>query len=341
MAFGSRKLKLDSGEELVMPNIVHTVARCTIIKQYLDFCKEENFTPLSHATMWRVLEVQEASQRKSLKGLDNTAADGVDGFDALHEILDKLEEEGADKEWCAQKRKRLKEAKLYLKTTYRDHCQKESMCPDHCRAFSLSDPDDADYRTACSHEHDFSCRDCEALKEVIQEIQFAIAKYSSKIDDKEKEGDLRHDAVAAEVKVKEWKAHIMRAHNQEQSKQNVLLSLQEDEVFVISDWAMKFLQMKFREKQSEWFAKRGIDWHICSVIARKGDKLEVSSYAYLFNSCSQDWFAVLSILENLMSVIKSSNPDITKAYLRSDEAACYHKVQPLSVSKRHWKSSRN
>ena len=49
----------------------------------------------------------------------------------------------------------------------------------------------------------------------------------------------------------------MRAHNQEQSKQKILLSLQRDEVFIISDWAMKFLQIKFREKQSEWFAKRG------------------------------------------------------------------------------------
>ena len=122
----------------------------------------------------------------------------------------------------------------------------------------------------------------------------------------------------------------MRAHNQEQSKQKILLSLQRDEVFIISDWAMKFLQIKFREKQSEWFAKRGINWHICSVVARKGEKLEVSSYAYLFNSCSQDCFTVLSILENLMSVIKRSDPLITKAYLRSDEAGCYHNSSLLA-----------
>ena len=165
VAFESQKLKLDSGEELVMPNIVQTVARCTIINQYLNFCKEENFSPMSLATMWRVLEVQEASQRKSLKRLDNTAADGVDGFEALHKILDELEEVGTDKEWCAQTGKMLKEAKLYLKTSYRGHCQEESRCPDHCRAFALSVPNDADYRTDCSHDHDFSCRDCEVLKE--------------------------------------------------------------------------------------------------------------------------------------------------------------------------------
>ena len=67
-----------------------------------------------------------------------------------------------------------------------------------------------------------------------------------------------------------------------------------------------------------------------SVVARKGEKLEVSSYAYLFNSCSQDWFTVLSILENLMSVIKRSDPLITKAYLRSDEAGCYHNSSLLA-----------
>ena len=41
--------------------------------------------------MWRVLDVQEASQRKSLRGLDNTAADGADGFDVLLRIVDELE----------------------------------------------------------------------------------------------------------------------------------------------------------------------------------------------------------------------------------------------------------
>ena len=248
VAFGSRKLKLESGEEMVMPNIVRTVARCTIINQYLDFCKEENFTPLSRATMWRILEVQEASQRKSLKGLDNTAADGAEGFEALYEIVDQLEEAGADKGWSSQTRKRLKESKLYLKTTYRDHCQEESACLDHCRVFALSDANDADYQTLCNHEHDHACRDCESLKEVIQEIQSSISEYSSKINDKEKEDDLRYEAGIAEVKIKEWKAHIMRAQNQEQSKQNILLSLQEYEVFIILDWAMKFTQMKFREK---------------------------------------------------------------------------------------------
>jgi len=97
VAYGTHTLKSDSGEDLVMPNVVRTVARCTIINQYLEHCKETGFQPISRSTMWRVLDVQEVSQRKSLRGLDNTAADGADGFDVLLRIVEELERVGAEK----------------------------------------------------------------------------------------------------------------------------------------------------------------------------------------------------------------------------------------------------
>ena len=85
-----------------------------------------------------------------------------------------------------------------MKTVYRDNC----------------DPADSDYCTGCGHDLNISCNDCKALKEAIQEIHSAIGKYSSEINNKE-EDDLRHNGLVAEEKVKEWKAHILRAHNQE------------------------------------------------------------------------------------------------------------------------------
>ena len=92
-----------------------------------------------------------------------------------------------------------------------------------------------------------SCNDCEVLKKAIQGIHSAIEKYSSMLRIKEKEDDLRHDALVDKEKVKEPKAHIMRAHNQEKCKQSVLLSLLEDEVFILSDWAMKFVNKVSRK----------------------------------------------------------------------------------------------
>ena len=89
---------------------------------------------------------------------------------------------------------------------------------------------------------------------------------------------------------------------------------------------MKFTQVKFREKQSEWFGKRGLSWHVSSVVSKDIAKQTtyVTSYVHLINSCSQDWFSVLSIVEDLFYNIKANNPDIKTVYLLSDEAGCYH-----------------
>ncbi|KAK3747366.1 hypothetical protein QZH41_005267 [Actinostola sp. cb2023] len=182
VAYGSRTIKLDSGEEFSMPNVVRTVARCTIIPQYLEFCMETEFEPVSRSTMWRVLEVQEGSQRKSLQGLDNTAADGADGYEALLKIVDNLEEVGSSTEWCSLTRKKLHAGKLYLTTNYRAHCQDDSnQCPDHCRPFALSDPEDSDYKTVCDHTHDLACTDCESLADAVQDVQPEIRNNSSRL----------------------------------------------------------------------------------------------------------------------------------------------------------------
>ena len=89
---------------------------------------------------------------------------------------------------------------------------------------------------------------------------------------------------------------------------------------------MKFTQRRFREKQSDWYAKRGMSWHVSSVITKKleTNKLEVCTYAHLIDSCTQDWYSVLSAIENLLQVLYKSNVKISKVCLGSDEAGCYH-----------------
>ena len=96
VAYGTRNLKLESGEKLVMPNVVRTVGRSTMIELYFKQCRQEEFFPLGRSTLYRILKVREASQRKSLQGLDNIAAGGADGFDAMQKVVDILEQSGAN-----------------------------------------------------------------------------------------------------------------------------------------------------------------------------------------------------------------------------------------------------
>ena len=104
-----------------MPNVVRTVTRSTMFEQYLEYCKEQCYEPLSRSTLFKILEVRETSQRKSLQGLDNTAADGVVGFQTLKKLVETLEKGGMEKQWCLDVRK-LRDAKRYLKTDFRVHC---------------------------------------------------------------------------------------------------------------------------------------------------------------------------------------------------------------------------
>ena len=121
-----------------------------------------------------------------------------------------------------------------------------------------------------------------------------------------------------------WKAHIIRSINQEEAKQDSLKTPDAASPILIMDWAMKFLQMKYREKQSYWFGKRGLSWHISTVIAKNTStvKVELKSYAHILDSCQQDWCAVCSIIENTLEALKKEHPHMTRVNLRSDEAGC-------------------
>ena len=180
-----------------------------------------------------------------MRGLDNTAADGADGFKDLLRIVDELERAGAVKDWCEQARKRLHEGKLYLKTTYRNHCREDgSCCADHCRAFAPSDVSDTDYKDTYGHKHNMLCDNCKSLRSVVGEVKDAIPEYLTQLG-KDQANDLQYEATGAASKIFEWKAHVLRAQNQDQIKHQILNSLEEDKVFIVVDWAMKFVAMKF------------------------------------------------------------------------------------------------
>ena len=66
------------------------------------------------------------------------------------------------------------------------------------------------------------------------------------------------------------------------------------------------------------------------VVVRQEESLGVTCYVHLLNSRKQDWFSALSVLENLFVTIKLQNPGIKKAFLRSDEAGCYHNSKLVS-----------
>lgn len=218
-------------------------------------------------------------------------------------------------EWCCVKQK-LRNAKRYLKTSYCEHCKpEEAECPDHCRKFDLSDDSDFDYQEICTHENNLECEDCCNLVDVLDTIERKIQSSSWSSYSNEHCNNLHYDFKQSSSHILQWKAHILRSVNQEIAKQDCLKTItnEPDAALKVMDWAMKFQQLSYREKQSDWYGKRGLSWHISTVISidpKKKGSLELQSYAHLFDTCQQDWFAVTSIVENTLKVIKKNRKSI-------------------------------
>ena len=162
------------------------------------------------------------------------------------------------------------------------------------------------------------CDKCDLLTNLLDSILAKIREPSESqfYSQDQLEDTLYHSSQVKEL-VLQWKAHVWRAEYQGRGKTSAVNSLQKDTVLIVMDWAMKFTQMKYREKQTERFGKRGMNWHVSCVLSTPtdgADKLEVKSYVHLFNSFAQESPTVYAIIMHLLKEIKAISPHITKAF---------------------------
>jgi hypothetical protein len=128
----------------------------------------------------------------------------------------------------------------------------------------------------------------------------------------------------AKTNIQAWKAHLLRYVNQDEARVDILEALDETSVFLTQDWAMKFIPRKFRESQKDWFAKRGMSWHI-TVATRRGKdgQLEMLTFVHIFKSCSQDYVVILAIISDVIERLKGIMPKLRSVFYRQDNAGCY------------------
>ena len=123
-------------------------------------------------------------------------------------------------------------------------------------------PKDIDLQEQCEHEHTSFCQKCNDIAVCCDKIKQAIKDEGTKFYNEEQREDVLHDFQWAAKAINNWRAHIMRSTNQDHAKQDVLETLNYSSNLIIIYWAIKFLQIRYREKQSDWFGKRGLSWHI-------------------------------------------------------------------------------
>ena len=87
VAYGTTNTKHDSGETQTLSHAVLTVRFKHVIGSYTEICKCSEFQLFSESSLYRILRSLKPSHRKSLSGLDDIMADGLNAFDSLHGII--------------------------------------------------------------------------------------------------------------------------------------------------------------------------------------------------------------------------------------------------------------
>ena len=108
-----------------------------------------------------------------------------------------------------------------------------------------------------------------------------------------------------------------RTVHQDNARKNVLDMLEESDIYLVADWAMKWLPTWYREPQREFFGKRGLPWHFTYAIRIKPSTDSASSssssssvgtdtrvfehrtFCHVFDNVKQDGRTVVSILSDV------------------------------------------
>ena len=165
---------------------------------------------------------------------------------------------------------------------------------------------------------------------MLSSIKAALNDKASDLADEECD-DMMYSCQQATQAIEAWKAHQLRSQQQDKCRIDILRELSADEVFVTQDWAMKFLPVKYRETQADWYGKRGISWHISVVVKRTTDgKFEHRAFVHVAQNCSLD-SNVVSVIDHILRTLKVEHPEIRRASFRQDNAGCYHSATLLAA----------
>lgn len=225
---------------------------------------------------------------------------------------------------CAYNCKILCEIKLNVHYIQQVHISDVSNVPDHCCTYALSDTKEECFTATCDHKHDHCCSPCEKLKSSLASTENLIS--TAKINlHKDEQDDMMFTLQQSIKAINAWKAHQLRSVKQDKARTDIVDQLDEEEVLITQDWAMKFIPQKYREAQSDWYGKRGISWHISVAVRRLPDgRLQHQAFIHIGANCSQEANVVIAIMEHILHELKRETPSILFAFFRQDNAGCYH-----------------
>ena len=106
--------------------------------------------------------------------------------------------------------------------------------------YALKDPDDPPLKGTCSHVHGIRCDGCRGIETVIKQISAEIEGTFYEDGEVVTKRKLQFEHGKAQQAICTWKAHSLRAVNQDLAQQDVLSALDGGNCLIVMNWAMSF-----------------------------------------------------------------------------------------------------
>ena len=339
-SYGVINIKEESGQISTIGKVIRHQNNSDMVKNIMAHLRARQLPVPSSSFIFKFLTYLPAASLKEMKGVNNYAEDCMRAFKTLDDIVERYANE------CSlpdEERKNLKtclsNSKTYLKTKYYDNLSFNSPYLSHCVSCACSDPNDnKKFIAPCENKHqDIKCENCEMIYDTLSVIMKLMENY------RDEEKLSKYDAAVIYKRIIDsqnaiflYQIHLNKVYCQENEWQRLIDKCDPETVFFEGDWAMKFLPRMHREKQSAWFGKNGISYHIgvftrivpnsfeSDGITPKDYKKVPDTYVSIVeDSSKQDALTTAAIIKENIKAYKKNNPQVKKVWLRSDNAGCY------------------
>ena len=289
-----------------MAHAILTTKYSHAIAFYIETCENTQFQPLYEPSLFRILKGIKPCQWKSLSGLDDITASGINGFDKLKSVAVSFNNQDISE--------MLEIGRWYLKTRFQLNCKMESQIITHSIAHALSDPKNRSLKST-SYLSNEVCHDCLNLFQGLHKIKgLALQQNAS--------SDIMYDINIAVRDIILYFKHLMCDAKQKKTKSFSFDQLDSETCFWLKDFSQKIFPMKFREGQREYFGKKGMSLHVDVFFLKKNNHLLKRLYLSSINQCDQGLIDILSLGKAVLKQLKVDEPQIQKLFAKSDNASC-------------------
>lgn len=189
--------------------------RAVLFQRYSAECFTLMIHPVSRALFYRTFSGKGYKNKTAKSCLCAQCFAGREAFQQLAVLVDTICSGLPDVEHAAEQLKqRLSALHRYIRIDFPTHLARSSDCSTHCTVFALSQPGKAEFHSACDHQHDTSCRECNERWHILDDIAALAARPQPQLSPAEQQAaaESRQTELASHrVTLQKYMGHKVRS----------------------------------------------------------------------------------------------------------------------------------